>query len=118
MKQNRNKIIKKKESFLDIRKEASLPKKDIFELAEERKDKNGLVDMSEVYDIHPEVKPTFIKKLRFKQEMIVDSITGQDLTSATLRDKAVSSKALGEQAMDLEQGKPMGNIQVFYIKAK
>jgi hypothetical protein len=59
----------------------------------------------------------FSNKIRVKQEMVVDSISEADLIGAGLRDKAMSSKALGEQAMELEQGRPMGNIQVFYIKA-
>ena len=105
------------ESFLEDQKEVSLQEnKGIFSLAKE--DENGFVDMRRTYEDHPEIKQTFVGKIRRKQEMVIDSISEQDLMSATLRDKATSAKALGEQALELEQGKPMGNVQVFYIKAR
>ena len=104
-----------KELSLEVQEEVSSNKSEkLFEIAKE--DKNGFVDMKNVYDEHPEIKQTFVGKIRRKQEMVIDSITEQDLMSATLRDKATSAKALGEQAFELEQGRPMGNIQVFYIK--
>lgn len=92
-------------------------KKDNWEVIKKFKDENGYIDMDKVKDAIPEIGKGLVKKLRDKQEMVVDSITVNDLTSAGLRDKAMSAKVLGEQAMELEQGKPMGNIQVFYIKA-
>ena len=92
--------------------------KDNWEIIKQFKDKDGYIDMEKVKEKMPELSKGLAKTLREKQAMVVNSIKVDDLTGAGLRDKAMSSKALGEQATELEQGRPMGNIQVFYIKTK
>lgn len=92
--------------------------KDNWELIRQFRDKDGYIDLEKAKENLPELKKGLIDTLREKQKTIVESITLNDINGAGLRDKATSSKALGEQASDLEMGKPMGNIQVFYIKAK
>lgn len=94
------------------------PQQDNWEIMKQFKDKDGYIDMEKAKEQLPELKKGLVGTLRDKQKMIVESISSNDIIGAGLRDKAMSSKALGEQAMELEQGRPMGNIQVFYIKAK
>ena len=89
---------------------------DNWEIVRQYRDKNGNVDIEQAKASLPELTKGLVGTLRDKQKMIVESITSNDISGAGLRDKAMSSKALGEQATELEQGKPMGNIQVFYIK--
>lgn len=93
-------------------------KNDNWEVIKQFKDKDGYIDMEQVKEKLPELKKGLVGMIREKQKMIVESITNNDTVGAGLRDKAMSSKALGEQASELEQGRPLGNIQVFYIKAK
>jgi len=93
-------------------------KNDNWEIIKQFKDKDGYIDMEKVKEQLPELKKGFIGTLREKQKMIVESIGVNDIVGAGLRDKAMSSKALHDQATEMEQGRPMGNIQVFYIKAK
>ena len=92
--------------------------KDNWEIIKQFKDENGYIDMEKAKEQLPELKKGFINTLREKQKMIVESINMNDITGAGLRDKSMSSKALHDQASEMEQGRPMGNIQVFYIKAK
>ena len=102
--------------------QASLPKviipKDNWELIRQYKDENGNVDIEMAKEALPELKKSLVSTLRDRQTKVVESISMVDIQGAGLRDKAMSSKALHDQAMELEQGRPMGNIQVFYIKAK
>lgn len=93
-------------------------KQDNWEIIRQYRDKDGNVDIERAKEALPELKKGLVGTLRDKQKMIIESISSNDITGAGLRDKAMSSKALGEQATDLEQGRPLGNIQVLYIKVK
>lgn len=89
--------------------------KTFYELVKPLENSNGFVSKEKLNEVSS--LSGFSHRIRQKQEMVVESISESDLMGASLRDKATSAKALGEQATELEQGKPMGNIQVFYIKA-
>ena len=92
-------------------------KADLLDLAVDvKKDENGIVKLHDVIESHPDIKRTFAQKIRGKQEMIIDSITNQDVIAAGLRDKAASSKALHDQATEIEQGRPFGGVNVVIIK--
>ena len=68
--------------------------------------------MKKFYKDNPQIKLRLAEKLKVKQEMIIDSITDQDLISADLRDKALSSKVLGEEVLDLEEGRRGNNVNI------
>ena len=85
-------------------------KVELFDLAKE--DKNGFVDMKKVYETNPDLKTRLVGKLKNKQEMIIDSITEQDLISANLREKAVSSRVLGEEVLDIEVGRSGSGVNI------
>ena len=91
-------------------KKAKPKEKDLFNIVQE--DKNGFVDMKKFYKDNPQIKLRLAEKLKVKQEMIIDSITDQDLISADLRDKALSSKVLGEEVLDLEEGRRGNNVNI------
>ena len=92
-------------------------KADLLDLAVDvKKDENGIVKLHDVIESHPDIKRTFAQKIRGKQEMIIDSITNQDVIAAGLRDKAASSKALHDQATEIERGRPFGGVNVVIIK--
>ena len=92
-------------------------KADLLDLAKDiKKDENGIVKLHDVIESHPDIKRTFAQKIRGKQEMIIDSITNQDVIAAGLRDKAASSKALHDQATEIERGRPFGGVNVVIIK--
>lgn len=91
---------------------------DNWSIIRQFKDENGNVDIEKAREAMPELNRGLTSTLRDRQTKIVESINMNDISGAGLRDKAMSSKALHDQATELEQGKPMGNIQVFYIKAK
>ena len=113
-------VPEKKESLSVLMEEkASLPEgksKDNWDIIRQYKDENGNVDIDMAREALPELNKSLTSTLRKKQTDIVESISMTDIQGAGLRDKAMSSKALHDQAMELEQGRPMGNIQVFYIK--
>lgn len=115
----KNKNPKKEEPSLEIQKKVSSPEpKDNWEIIRQYKDENGNVDIDKAREAMPELNRSLVGTLRDKQTKIVESISMNDISGAGLRDKAMSAKALHDQAFELEQGRPMGNIQVFYIKAK
>lgn len=89
-----------------------------WEIIRQYRDANGNVDIEKAKEAIPTLNKSLTHTLRDRQTKIVESINMNDIQGAGLRDKAMSSKALHDQATELEQGKPMGNIQVFYIKAK
>ena len=92
-------------------------KADLLDLAKDiKKDENGIVKLHDVIESHPDIKRTFAQKIRGKQEMIIDSITNQDVIAAGLRYKAASSKALHDQATEIERGRPFGGVNVVIIK--
>ena len=110
---------KKESSSVLMEEKASLPEgksKDNWDIIRQYKDENGNVDIDMAREALPELNKSLTSTLRKKQTDIVESISMTDIQGAGLRDKAMSSKALHDQAMELEQGRPMGNIQVFYIK--
>lgn len=92
--------------------------RDNWEIIRQYRDKNGNVDIEQAKEALPELAKGLVNTLRDKQTKIVESISMDDIGGAGLRDKAMSSKALHDQATELEQGRPMGNIQVFYIKTR
>ena len=92
------------------KKKPEEPKLGIFDLVKE--DENGFVDMKKFYKENPDIKLRMAEKLKNKQEMIIDSINPNDLISANLRDKAVSSRILGEEVLDIEVGRGGSGVQI------
>ena len=92
------------------KKKPEEPKKGIFDLVKE--DKNGFVDMKKFYKENPDIKQRMIGKLKDKQEMVIDSINQNDLISAGLKDKAITSRILGEEVLDLEEGRKGSSLNI------
>lgn len=93
-----------------MKKPKQEPKKEIFDLVQE--DENGFVDMKKFYNENPDIKQRMISKLKDRQEMVIDSINQNDLISAGLKDKAITSRILGEEVLDLEVGRQGSNLNI------